>query len=986
MTQNTGTDHDGSSAWGKLDPSKITKSSTSTILKLLETSAQGLTEEEASRRLGIHGPNQIEKTEKHSPVIEFLLHFKNPMILILLFAGTVSLFFGEVVDFAVIVTIVLLSVLLTFYQESKAEKSAEMLMEQITTTTAVIRGGVEKEIKLQEVVPGDIVRLASGDIIPADARVLQAKDLFLNQSSLTGESFPVEKTPEPLEDQAEPTTEWKNYLFMGTSVVSGSARAVVVKTGQNTEFGKIAQRLMSAKPDTEFETGLKAFSYLIMQVIFVLVITVFAINAYYGRDVLDSLLFSIALAVGLTPELMPMITSLNLTKGAVAMAKKGVIVKRLPATQNLGSMNVLCTDKTGTLTENRTTVIKHVDIEGNSCEKVLHYSYLNSYYQTGLRSPMDEAVLRYRELNAKEYNKVDEIPFDFVRRRLSVVVEQDREVYMITKGAPEEIVRVSSFCEHEGRVIDLTEGLVETINQTFYDLSRDGFRVLGVAYKKIKEEKPVYGISDEKDMVFLGFIAFIDPPKESAKESIRLLSEAGVELKVVTGDNELVTQKVCETLGFDIKGIVLGSEIANMTDDILARAVDEANVFARVSPVQKERIIRELKDIGYVVGYLGDGINDAPSLRVADVGVSVDNAVDIAKEAADMILLEKDLTVLDEGILEGRRIFGNTMKYIMMGTSSNFGNMLSVAVASLFLPFLPMLPIQILLNNLMYDVSQTTIALDNVDEEFIRTPKRWDTIFIRDFMVSLGPISSLFDILTFLILMYVFRANESLFQTGWFTLSLMTQTFIVFVIRTRITPFYRSRPHSLLMLSSVVVVLVGLALPHTPLGPVFGFVAPPGLFYLTLVGLTSTYIVLAEVAKRGFYKRERFRLEQRLVEPKRMKYLSSFEELLHHAVAVICLRPEETTVDSLISDLGVVVGPYNRRYIPRIIVHLRRADLISFDPATRRITKRQKMKEFVANSLAGPDVRTLKADWRKVKDYMNQRYGAVNAEYKELIN
>ena len=905
------------------------------------------------------------------------------MILILLFAGTISLFFGEVIDFIVISTIVLFSVFLTFYQESKAERSAELLMDQITTTTAVIRNGLEKEIKLQDAVPGDIVKLSSGDIIPADARVLQAKDLFINQSSLTGESFPVEKTSEIISKDIEHMTEWDNYLFMGTSVVSGTSRAIVVKTGVDTEFGKVAHRLMAEKPESEFEKGLKDFSYLIMQVTFALVVTVFAINAFYGKDILDSLLFTIALAVGLTPELMPMITSLNLTKGAVEMAKKGVIVKRLPATQNLGSMNVLCTDKTGTLTENITTVIKHVNLEGKTSEKVLHFSYLNSYYQTGLKSPMDEAVLRFREIDAKKYNKIDEIPFDFVRRRLSVIVEQNGEVFMLTKGAPEEIIGISSFCEYEEKIIDLTENLITTINQTFYDLSHDGFRVLGVAYKKIKEEKPVYGINDEKDMVFVGFIAFIDPPKESAKESIKLLKEAGVELKVVTGDNELVTQKICEALDFDIKGIVLGSEIAHMNEEALSNAVDEANIFARVSPIEKERIIRALKEIGYVVGYLGDGINDAPSLRAADVGVSVDNAVDIAKEAADMILLKKDLTVLDEGILEGRKIFGNTMKYIMMGTSSNFGNMFSVAVASLFLPFLPMLPIQILLNNLLYDISQTTIALDNVDYEFLQKPKRWDTVFIRDFMLAMGPVSSLFDLLTFILMIYIFNAGESLFQTGWFTVSIMTQTFIVFVIRTRISPFYHSNPHRLLILSSFTVVLIGLILPYTTLGPIMGFVSLPGQFYVALIGLTLGYIILAEIVKREFYKRELTRIEQMTVKPKRRRYLNRFEEILYHAVAILYVNPGIITIDILISDLEAVIEePLNRRTVPRVLVHLQRAGLVTFNPTTRIIERSPKFKEYVIDLLESPQGKKLKPDLGRIRYHIIQKYGALK---KELI-
>jgi Mg2+-importing ATPase len=526
-------------------------------------------------------------------------------------------------------------------------------------------------------------------------------------------------------------------------------------------------------------------------------------------------------------------------------------------------MDVLCTDKTGTLTENRITLVLHVDIEGKNDEKVLLYSYLNSYHETGLKSPLDEAILKYGDLKIEGYQKIDEVPFDFVRRRVSVVVETERQLFMIAKGAPEEIFKVCAYCELDDRVFDLTDELHKKIEQKYYDLSSEGFRVLGVCYKKVREEKPVYSVHDEGNMVFLGFVAFLDPPKGTARESLQLLSKANVQLKILTGDNELVTRKTCDQLGFEIKRIALGSELAQINDDALARLAEEANVFARVTPAQKDRVMIALRKNGHVVGFLGDGINDAPSLKTADVSISVDNAVDVAKESADIILLQKDLTVLQQGILEGRKTFGNTMKYIMMSTSSNFGNMFSVAVGSLFLPFLPMRPIQILLNNLLYDLSQSTIPTDNVDEEYLEKPKRWDISFIRRYMVALGPISSIFDFLTFFIMLLIFNATEPLFQTAWFMESLFTQTLIIFVIRTRRTPFYKSKPGKLLLLSSFGALAGALILPFTPLGALFSFVEPPALFFVILAGLVTVYLLMVEAVKKWFYRRYSYRLEQR---------------------------------------------------------------------------------------------------------------------------
>ncbi|MCX8171370.1 MAG: magnesium-translocating P-type ATPase, partial [Candidatus Bathyarchaeota archaeon] len=832
------------------------------LLNNLGSSPSGLSSEEAEKRLKVFGYNEVAKKRKRSLIIEFLYHFGNPLIIILLIAGLISYFLGEGESAIIVFSILVMSTLLDFYQEHKAESAAEMLKERVALTATVVRDGVKREVKISEIVPGDIILLSAGDIVPADARVLSAKDLFVDQSALTGESFPVEKTPTPLKSGNLPVTEWSNYLFMGTSVIGGSAVAVVVRTGEQTEYGRISRALAARGPETEFQKGIRRFGYMTMEATFLLILIIFFINALYERPVLESLLFAVSLAVGLTPELLPMIISINLSKGAMDMARRGVIVKRLASIQNLGSMDVLCTDKTGTLTENRIRLILHVDVNGRESEKMLLYSYLNSYYQTGLRSPLDEAVLAYKSIDIRGYRKIDEIPFDFIRKRLSIIVEYENQHYMITKGAPEEVLKICSFYELDDVVSDLTQEAQKKIEQKYLELSAEGYRVLGVAYKRLKEYKPAYFVSDESEMIFLGFIGFLDPPKETAREAINLLKKRGIELKILTGDNELVTRKMCEHLSFEIKGILLGSEIEHMHDDALARAVEEINVFCRVTPAQKNRIIDALKANGHVVGFLGDGINDAPSLKNADVGISVDNAVDVAKEAADIILLENDLTILHDGIIEGRKSFGNTMKYIMMAISSNFGNMFSVAIGSLFLPFLPMLPIQILLNNLLYDLTQTAVPLDDVDREYLEKPKRWDVFFISRFMVVFGPISSIFDILSFLILLLVFKATEPLFHTGWFLVSIFTQTLVVFVIRTRRRPFYRSRASKALIFTSASILTFAITLPYTWLGDIFGFIQPPLEFYLVLAALVSAYLALVEVAKMGFYNRYGHRLEQ----------------------------------------------------------------------------------------------------------------------------
>ncbi|MEM3589855.1 MAG: magnesium-translocating P-type ATPase [Candidatus Bathyarchaeia archaeon] len=659
----------------RLDVRELLSLPANELLARLGTSSSGLSSQEAERRLGIFGPNELVRRKRRAVILEFLSHFRSPLLMILMLAGLVSGLLGETKNAAIIFSIILLSAILDFYQESMAERAAEKLREKVATTATVLRDGVKREVKLTEIVPGDIIYLSAGDIVPADSRLIAAKDLFVNQSALTGESFPVEKIATPIESPTSSIEGWRNYLFMGTSIVSGTAMAVAVRTGGRTEYGRIAERLAKRAPETEFERGIKGFGLMMMQVTFLLVIFVFFVNALYKRDVLESLLFSVALAVGLTPELLPMIISVNLAKGSIAMAKRGVIVKRLISIENFGSMDVLCADKTGTLTENRIKLVLHIDVEGEEDEKVLLYSFLNSYYQTGLKSPLDDAILAYRDIDIGYFKKIDEIPFDFVRKRVSIVVEHGGQRSLITKGAPEEILRICSRYELKDVAFEMTEEARGRIGRKYCELSADGFRVLAVAHKALQDGRTIYSVEDERDLTLIGFVAFLDPPKETAREALQLLRKAGVELKIVTGDNELVTKKVCEHLGFEIKGVVLGSEIAQMHDDALSRVVEEANIFARVTPAQKDRIINALKANGHVVGFLGDGINDAPSLKSADVGISVDNAVDVAKESADIILMRKDLRVLQEGVLEGRKTFGNTMKYIMMGTSSNFGNM-----------------------------------------------------------------------------------------------------------------------------------------------------------------------------------------------------------------------------------------------------------------------------------------------------------------------
>ncbi len=826
------------------------------LLKQLEATPAGLATSEAADRLQRVGANVLRPQRKRALVLQFLSRFKNPLVIILLIASAVSALTGDVTSFLIIGAIVIMSVTLDFIQEHRAGKAAEELRQSVAIRVQALRGGKSIEIPAEILVPGDVAVLSAGCLIPGDGRVLEAKDFFVKQALLTGESYPVEKFPRDLPDAGQDMADAVNAVFMGTTVVSGSATVLICRTGPDTALGAISDTLTTKAPPTAFEHGTQRFGLLIMRLTILLVLFVLLANAYFHRPWLESFLFAVALAVGLTPELLPMVVSVTLARGALRMAKKKVIVKRLESIHNLGSMDVLCTDKTGTLTEAHIHLERHVDGLGRDSSRVLELAYLNSFFESGLRSPMDDAILEHKEIEAATWKKIDEVPFDFERRRVSVIVDNGQKRLLVIKGAPEDILRLSTHYEENGET-DLKElnesalARIETIAETF---AKEGFRVLGVAWKQVAETEHHAVIDDETALVFAGFAAFLDPPKKSAQEALAKLTHAGVAVKVVTGDNELVTRHICEQLGLPITGILTGAQMQAMDDHALAAVVENVNLFCRVNPGQKNRVILALKQRGRVVGYMGDGINDAPSLHSADVGISVDSAVDVAKSAAEMILLEQDLNVLHEGVVEGRRTFGNIMKYIMMVTSSNFGNMFSMAGATLFLPFLPMLPVQILLNNLLYDVSEIPIPLDSVDEEYLTQPRHWNMNFIRNFMLSVGPVSSAFDFLTFYLMLHLFHAGEKLFHTGWFIESMTTQVLVIFIIRTRRSPF-KSRPNTWLTLCSLSAVVLATALPFTPLGRYFGFVPPPLSFYAILAGLVFFYLFAVEKIKQWFFRR-----------------------------------------------------------------------------------------------------------------------------------
>ncbi len=801
------------------------------------------------------GPNLFRQRQERSLLLQYLSRFRNPLVIILLVASAVSAFTGEVTNFVIISCIVILSVTLDFVQEYRANAAAEKLKLSVSVRAIVMRDGKPLEVAVTEVVPGDVVLLSAGDMIPADGRVLEARDFFVRQALLTGESYPVEKRPGTLPDTATDLQEATNAVFMGTSVISGSARMLVVRTGTATAIGEIADSISRQPPPTSFEAGTRRFGMLIMRLTVLMVMFVLLVNAWFHRPWLESFLFAVALAVGLTPELLPMVISVTLSRGALRMARQRMIVKRLSAIQDLGSMDVLCTDKTGTLTEAKIRMERHVDADGRPSEQVLELAYLNSFFETGLKSPLDDAILNHQHIEVGSWKKIDEVPFDFERRRVSVLIDNGETRWLVVKGAPDEIVGLCTHYEADSAKLQrpIDEAAQARICDQYHALEEEGFRVLGIAWRQVPLDHPHAVVSDETELVLAGFAAFLDPPKESAASALAALKKAGVAIKIVTGDSDLVTRHVCAQLKIPVTGILSGKEIAQMDDYALGAMAETANLFCRVSPPQKERVIRALKSRGHVVGYLGDGINDAPSLHSADVGLSVDSAVDVAKEAADMILLKHDLHVLHAGVLEGRRTFGNIMKYIMMGTSSNFGNMFSMAGASLFLPFLPMLPTQILLNNILYDISEIPIPLDKVDAQEIASPRVLDMTFIRNFMLVIGPISSLFDFLTFYIMLAVLQSDIKLFQTGWFVESLCTQVLVIFIIRTRGNPL-KSHAHPLLTATSLAVVAIALVAPFTPVATHFGFVPPPARFYVILGAMVIAYLLIVELAKQGFYR------------------------------------------------------------------------------------------------------------------------------------
>ncbi|HET6420147.1 MAG TPA: magnesium-translocating P-type ATPase [Geobacteraceae bacterium] len=841
------------------------------VLAALGTTSLGLTGEEVEKRLDEYGANEMPHVKRLGFFGDILTRCKSPLVIQLLLIAIISGAIGEVKSAIIVSAMVFLSVGLSFILDRRSSSAVEALGKRVQSRTIVLRDGKETEVRISEVVPGDIVLLNAGSIVPADIRLLAAKDFFVSQSALSGESMAVEKTSDAFPSAELGALDLANACFLGTTVTSGTARGVVVNTGARTIFGSISERLAERREETSFDKGVRSFTWLMIRFMVVMVCVVFFIVGMTKGNWIEALLFGLSIAVGLTPEMLPMIVTVNLAKGALAMAKKKVIVKRLPSIQNFGAINILCTDKTGTLTQDRVALKQHLDITGNPSEDVLNYAYLNSYYQTGLRNLIDRAVLEHADLDVERNCRlVDELPFDFQRRRMSVVVDYEGDHVLICKGAVEEIY---SCCSHY-QLVDEVYPLIDLIREDLFEevdsLNKDGFRVLGIAYREFPREKTSFSIADEKELVLLGYIAFFDPPKDSATEALNLLKGAGVTVKVLTGDNGLVTGKVCRDVGLEAERIVTGAELSLLTPEEFSRTVHESDIFVKITPGQKEEIVRNLRSNGHVVGFLGDGINDAPALKAADVGISVDSGVDVAKEAADIVLLEKNLLVLEEGIIEGRKVFANIVKYIRMGASSNFGNMFSVVGASYLLPFLPMLPVQVLMNNLLYDFSQTGIPTDSVDKELIAKPLKWNIDNIKRFMVFIGPVSSIFDYATFGLMWFFFNCNlfvmattggqsketlARLFQTGWFVESLLTQTLIVHIIRTRKIPFFGSRASLHLTLTTLTIMAVGAWLPYSRFAGTLYMVPLPPIYWAWIVGFLFSYAFLTHIVKTWFFNR-----------------------------------------------------------------------------------------------------------------------------------
>lgn len=832
------------------------------VLQQMHSTIAGLSRQEAKQRLSQYGANSLKQTHKSSELVLLLNQFKSPIILILVFAAVLSIFLQDALDAIIILTIVLISGLLGFWQERGASNAVEKLLALVQVKATVLRDSQSEEIPNEEVVPGDIVLLSAGKNIPGDCLVLESKDLSVAEAALTGETYPVDKLSGVLPAETG-LSQRTNSLYMGTNVISGTAKAVVVHTGKDTEFGKVSERLKLRPAETEFERGLSKFGYFLMEVTLILVVLIFVANVYLHRPVLESFLFSLALAVGLTPQLLPAIVSVNLARGAKKMATKQVIVKRLPAIENFGSMNVFCTDKTGTLTEGEVKIHSAVDVEGKDsvggaspqANRVLLYAYLNAASESGYVNPIDAAIRDYKTFDISSYQKLDEVPYDFNRKRLSILFKQESTNLIITKGALKNVLDVCSTVETaEGKTIDIADQR-QNLHQQAEDLGNKGFRALGVAYSDFNQES--FSKDDETNMTFLGYLTLFDPPKAGIADTLKELQQLGVTPKMITGDSRAVAMSIIQQVGLPAPTALTGSELEKLSDEALMQRVQATNVFAEVEPNQKERIIIALKKAGNVVGYLGDGINDASALHAADVGISVESAVDVAKEAADIVLMQKDLNVLVEGVKEGRITFANTLKYVFMATSANFGNMFSMAGISLFLPFLPLLPSQILLTNLLTDFPELTIATDRVDKELVNKPRRMDIKFIRNFMIVFGLLSSIFDYLTFGALLLLLHAQPEQFRTGWFLESVISASMVVLVVRTR-KSIVSSKPGKYLFWATLATVGVTLIIPWTPLATLLGFQPLPLNFVLVLGAIVALYIVTAESVKHVFYQQVKF--------------------------------------------------------------------------------------------------------------------------------
>jgi P-type Mg2+ transporter len=842
-------------ACDEIGPAEIWQEPAARILERLAATPAGLADGEAQARLAVWGANDATAGRRTPLWLEFLSRFRNPLIIILLVASALSAVTGEVASFVIVTVIVLVSLTLDFVQEVRAQNAVEALRRSVAVRASVRRGGAVRSLPVDQLVPGDVVELIAGDLVPADARLLDSRNLFVNQALLTGEPYPAEKQASDDTVACEAPAEASNAVFASTSVISGTATAVVCRTGKRTALGHLATSLAEKPPATAFAVGIHRFGMLITRVTVLMVLFVLVVNISFQRPLLESLMFALALAVGLTPELLPMIVTVTLARSAMDLAKRQVIVKRLSAIHDLGAMNVLCTDKTGTLTEAQIKLVRTIDGDGGDSPDAFTLAFVNSRFESGMKSPLDEAILAARPLDISAWTKLDEVPFDFERRRVSVLVEHEGGRRLIVKGAPEDILRLSQRHQAaDGAEQPLDAATRARFAATLDALGAEGFRALGLASRAVDGSHDTAATTDESDLVFAGFAVFLDPPKASAGATIRAMAAAGVEVKVLTGDNEKVARHVFGEIGVPVTGVLTGEVLTHLTDEALIGRLPRVNLFCRINPQQKHRILLALKRLGHVVGFMGDGINDAPALHAADVGISVDGAADVARAAADLILLEHDLSVVNRAVAAGRATVQNVSKYVLMGSSSNFGNMLSMAGAALFLPFLPMLPVQILLNNLLYDVSEIAIPFDRVDPEAVARPVRWDVRLIERFMLVFGPVSSVFDFITFYALLHLFGAGAALFQTGWFIESMTTQVLVVFCIRTQ-RLFFRSRPHRFLVGMAFGAVAVAILLPLSPAGRWFGFVAPSPLYFAYLAGATIAYLALVEVIKQLFYRR-----------------------------------------------------------------------------------------------------------------------------------